>query len=125
MKISLNMNNGSQSTKEAQAKILERDVMAARKGDWNAKNNLVRTFMPLLRSLAEKRSGSTADANRLIEAGKGGLFLASRKHSPGDERFQIFAVEFIEKAMDHELKLMHDEQIPRRIGFLARLFRRS
>lgn len=126
MKISLNMNNATQSSREAQAKILEHDVQAARHGDWNAKNSLVRTFMPLLHSLAEKRGTGNSEINRLIEAGKNGLFAASRKYKggPGTERFQIFAVNFVEKEMDRELAVMRDEQNPHPRGFFARLFGR-
>jgi DNA-directed RNA polymerase specialized sigma subunit len=116
MKIALNMgNNGNQSSKAAQAKVLERDIMAAKKGDWNAKNNLVRTFMPLLTSLAEKRSKDLPSINNYIEAGKEGVFKAAKKYNPsvGAERFHIFAVEFIEKSMDKRDKGG---------GFWARLF---
>jgi DNA-directed RNA polymerase specialized sigma subunit len=126
MKIALNMSNGTQSSKEAQAKLLEREVLAAKKGDWNAKSALVRTFMPLLHSLSEKRCSTNAEINRLIEAGKNGVFAAARKYKPGTEgeRFQIFAVSFIEKEMDREQAVMRDEQSPRPRGFFARLFGR-
>ena len=119
MKIALNMgtSSGSQSSKVAQAKTLERDIVAAKKGDWNAKNNLIRTFMPLLTSLAEKRSKDTRAINDYLEAGKEGIFKAVKKYTPseGSERFHIFVVEFIEEAMDRHGKGG---------GFWARLFGR-
>src|SRR5512137_2503949 len=101
MKIALNMGNanGGQTTKAAQAKVLERDIIAAKKGDWNAKNNIVRTFMPLLTSLAEKRGKDVHAVNEYIDHGKEGLFKAVKKYKPaeGAERFHIFAVEYIEQ----------------------------
>jgi len=103
MKISLNAGqNESTSSRAAQARILERDIVAAKKGDWNAKNNLARSFLPLLTSLAEKRTTDPGRINLYIEAGKEGLFRAARryKQSVGADSFQIFALDFIEAAMD-------------------------
>jgi len=103
MKISLNVGqDGAGSSRSAQARILERDILAAKKGDWNAKNNLARLFLPLLTSLAEKRAGETSKINLCIEAGKEGLFRAAKKYKPsvGADSFQIFALDFIEAAMD-------------------------
>ena len=119
MKIPLNMvNSGTQSIKAAQIKTLERDILATKKGDWNAKNNLVRTFMPLLVSLAEKRTADTAHKNKMIDAGKEGLFTAARryKESIGAAKFQIFALDYIENSMDNSDK---------KVGFFARLFGRG
>jgi DNA-directed RNA polymerase specialized sigma subunit len=117
MKIPLNIDrNGPQSGREAQAKVLERDVLAARKGDWNAKNNLVRTFTPLLTQLARKRTAEPARINTYIEAGKEGLLKAARGYRPGSraDRFQISAATAIESAMD---------KVDRKSGgFFARLF---
>ncbi len=118
MKIALNMGNSTnyQSTKEAQAKAVERDVLMTQKGDWNSRNNLVKTFMPLLTSLAEKRAGANlAEKNKLIDAGKDGLLKAANnyKKSIGSDKFQIFALDFIEKAMEKSQKGG---------GFFARLF---
>ena len=118
MKIALNMGNSTnyQSTREAQAKAVERDVLMAQKGDWNARNNLAKTFMPLLTTLAEKRAGNNAiTKNTLIDAGKEGLFKAASSYTKniGSDKFQIFALDFIEKAMDRSLKGG---------GFFARLF---
>jgi len=118
MKIALNMGNSTnyQSTKEAAAKAVERDVLMAQKSDWNARNSLIKTFMPLLTNLAEKRAGADEVAkNQLIEAGKDGLLKAANnyKKSIGADKFQIFALDFIEKAMDKSQKGG---------GFFARLF---
>lgn len=114
MKIPLNTGaDRNRSSQAAARKVLERDIFAARKGDWNAKNSLVRQFMPLITSLAQKRAKDIAAQNRLIEAGKIGLFHAVRKYRPsvGPEKFQIFALAFIEKSMDGKTG-----------GFFARLF---
>lgn len=119
MKIPLNMgNNGPQAGKAAQLKTLERDILATKKGDWNAKNNLVRTFTPLLLSLAEKRSQDVARKNKLVDAGKEGLFNAARKYKEGmgADKFQVFALDFIEASMD---------DIGKEVGFFARLFGRG
>jgi DNA-directed RNA polymerase specialized sigma subunit len=107
MKIPLNLGqNGNQSTVAAQAKVMERDVLAAKGGDWNARNNLARTFSPLIQSLARKRASDAATINRLTDAGKEGLYTAAKKYrsSIGADRFQVFALEFIERAMDDQLK---------------------
>lgn len=107
MKIPLRMNqDGHQSTKAAQTKVLERDILAAQKGDWNAKKNLVRTFTPLITSLAEKRTSNIPQMNEYIESGRNGLYLAAKKYKPsvGANRFRIFALDFIEKSMDRGAK---------------------
>lgn len=103
MKISLNLNGQDQATKqEKEERTLAADLGAAKKGDWNAKNNILRTFMPLLTSLAEKRSSNTAETNKFIEAGKEGLFVAVKKFKmdQGPREFQLFALDFIEARMD-------------------------
>jgi DNA-directed RNA polymerase specialized sigma subunit len=119
MKIPLKMSqeNGT-SGHAAEAKVIERDVLAAKGGDWNAKNNLVRTLTPLLRSRAEKHAATPADLNRFIEAGKEGLSKAIRKYNSkvGGSHFQVFALDFIDQAMDREAGGGG--------GFFARLFGR-
>ena len=117
MKISLNVGqDGSNSTRATQARILERDILAAKKGDWNAKNSLARSFLPLLTSLAEKRANDVGKINLFIEAGKEGLFRAAKKYkqSVGADSFQIFALDFIEAAMDRGIEGKQ--------GFFSRLF---
>ena len=102
------------SNKEAKTKVLESNIMAAQKGDWVAKNNLLRTFGPLMDSLARKRSDDEQDVAACIEAGKNGLFKAVKKYkqSLGGDKFQVFALDFIEASMDQ----------PAQGGFFSRLF---
>ena len=103
MKISLSMGeNGPEAEKAKRARILASHIKAAKKGDWTARNNLVRQFMPLLQSLAEKRSTDVSKMNEYIEGGKQGIFNAAKKYKPteGTEEFQVFALEFIETTMD-------------------------
>jgi DNA-directed RNA polymerase specialized sigma subunit len=118
MKIPLHVNkDGNTSSKAAQTKLMEKDIIAAKRGDWTAKNNLIRTFTPLLTSLAQKRSSDTGEINKYIEAGKNGLFTAVTKYkqSVGPERFRVFALDFIENNMDRAAKGKGE-------GFLSRLF---
>jgi hypothetical protein len=102
MKISLNMGQTEPSGRAANFRALEQNILAAQKGDWNAKGNLARTFGGLLTSLAEKRTANREQITHLVEAGKRGLFEAVKKYKPsiGAERFQIFGLDFIEKHMD-------------------------
>ena len=118
MKIPLKFGHSKEiSTKAAEDKKLERVILAVQKGDWNAKGNLVRTFTPLLTSLAEKRSSDIGKKNIYIEAGKNGLFTAAKKYKQnvGANRFKIFALDFIEQSMDRADKSG---------GFFSRLLRR-
>lgn len=117
MKISLNLNQNDYTTPEAsREKAIDRDVEACKKNDWEAKNRLIQTFMPLLTSLAKKRTQETANLNRFIEAGKEGLIDAAKHFSPNSgTKFQLFALNFIEEAMNRV----------NRPGFFARLFGRS
>lgn len=118
MKIPLNVRENERETaREAQARSIERDVLAVKRGDWTAKNNLVRTMGPLIASIAQKRSTDPAVVAKYTEAGKQGLLTAAEKYksSIGAENFQVFALDFIEKSMN-------------RVGkgsFLSRLFGRS
>lgn len=107
MKIPLHLGqNGTQSAVAAQAKVVERDVLAAKQGDWSAKASLARTMTPLMTSLAQKRSSDHATINALLEAGKEGLYRATKKYHSGigADRFQVFALDFIESAMDDHMK---------------------
>ena len=118
MKIPLNMGqSGTTSDRASQNKILEREIINAKKGDWTAKAGLAKAFQNLLRSLAEKRSKDPTEINTLVEVGKEGLFKAAGKFNPsaGAERFHVFALDFVEKAMDQKLNP----------GFFARLFHRG
>jgi DNA-directed RNA polymerase specialized sigma subunit len=115
MKIPLNMDDGKVPSAAAQVQALERDILAAKRGDWTARNNLARSFTPLISSLAEKRTAEPAKLNDYIEAGKKGLFTAAKKFKPsmGADKFQVFALDFIESSMDTAAKGG---------GFFARLF---
>lgn len=107
MKIALNMGQDTDLTgSAAQDKALERDVLAAKRGDWTAKENLARTFNPLLQKLAAKRSRDAAKVADLMKAGKDGLALAARKYKPADgpHKFRISAVDYVEQAMDKAMK---------------------
>jgi DNA-directed RNA polymerase specialized sigma subunit len=114
MKIPLNIRPDDTSPTGAQEeRIIERDVLACKRNDWEAKARLVQRFMPLFTSLAKKRAADTATINRYIEAGKAGLLVAVRKYKPQtDGKFQIFAPAHIEAQMDSAAKP----------GFFARLF---
>jgi DNA-directed RNA polymerase specialized sigma subunit len=118
MKIPLNMNRGSDQVIRPDAgKISERDVANAVQGDWQAKGRLIQAFIPVMTAMARKKTTDTAGINDYVEAGENGLLRAAQRYKPTGNpgKFQIFAVDFIEKAMD-------DLEKPR--GFLARLFSR-
>ncbi len=105
MKIPLRvMNNDSQAGLHRETKCSEAEILACKRGDWEAKHRMAQAFMPLISSLAKKRvpDGNAALMNQYIDAAKKGLFLAARKYKPtvGAERFQVYALDFIESAMD-------------------------
>lgn len=106
MRIPLKLDQEEPQSRLSQTRIPESEILAAKGGDWNAKNALARAFMPLLQSRAEKRSSDVAVVNNYIEAGKKGLFKAARKYKKnvGPARFQIFALDFIEASMDRAEK---------------------
>jgi DNA-directed RNA polymerase specialized sigma subunit len=85
-------------------KFSEAEILACKTGDWEAKHRMVRSFTPLLTSLARKRApdGKPDQINNLMEAGKAGLIKACRKYTPevGANKFQIFALNFIVESMD-------------------------
>jgi DNA-directed RNA polymerase specialized sigma subunit len=114
MKIPLDVQHESNET--VNAKALERTITGAGRGDFDAKLNLVRTFTPLLTSLAQKRTSETQKLNEYIEAGKQGLLKAAKKFdaaSSGADRFQLFALDFISARMD---------RVDGKGGFLSKLF---
>ncbi len=98
----------------ARMRVLERDLVAAKRGDWEAKHRVERALMPLLTTMAKKRASNNAAINALIDRGKEGIAIAIKKFKGGTsgDRFQIFALPFIESRMDKS----------ERTGFLARLF---
>ena len=114
MKIALNMRQGEDLSQDGdREKSIERDIAAAKRGDWEAKTRLARTFMPLFTSLARKRAHETAAINRHIEAGRDGLLNAVRSYKPNaGMKFEVFALSYIEDEMDRASKP----------GFFARLF---
>jgi len=116
MKIPLNMRvNGAGTTQAAHAEVLAKELYAARKGDWRAKNDLVRTFMPLISSVVQKRAADKEHTEKYVEAGKAGLYEAIKKYksSVGPGRFQVFALDYIERSID---------RVDNGGGFFARLF---
>ena len=91
------------------------DLAAARRSDWGARDRVVHHYMPLIRSLADKRTQDSKAHQLLIEAGKSGLIAAISRFNPssGVERFQLVALDYIEKYMDKPSG-----------GLLGRLFNR-
>jgi hypothetical protein len=103
MKISLNIGQDSNlSGAGAQDRVLEREILGSKRGDWTAKQSLTKTFLPLIISLANKRSEDRAKINEYVEAGKTAVIKASKKHkaSDGPHKFRILAADFIETALD-------------------------
>jgi DNA-directed RNA polymerase sigma subunit (sigma70/sigma32) len=102
VKISLNLGQSDIYTSDVdKEKALGRDVLSCRKGDWEAKARVVNAFMPLLTSLAKKRASDSTSINRYIEQGKEGLMNAARHFKESSHtKFQIFAMSYIENAMD-------------------------
>ena len=86
----------------AETRELGRHIKGVKKNDWNSKAGLHKTFIPLLTKMAQKRASEQAQINDLIEKGKEGLNKAAKKFdlSTGADKFRIFAVDFIENAMD-------------------------
>ena len=118
MKIPLNLHQNEDAAYGVDHdRAIERDVAACKGNDWEAKARLIHAFMPLLTSLSKKRATDIAGTNRCIEAGKEGMVTAVRKYRPETgQKFQVFAVSYIEAAMDRVNK--------ERSGFFARLFGR-
>lgn len=118
MKIGLNMSGGADpaASKAAEGRALEHTILNAKKGDWEAKDVVARKFTTLITSLAEKRATDPATVNKLVEAGKQGLVNAISHYKPsvGPDKFRIFALDYIEQAMDGAAKGGG--------GFFARLF---
>ena len=116
MKIGLNIDGkDAESVKAAEARALERIILNAKKGDWESKEVLFQKFKPLVISLIDKRTKDTAKVNKYMEAAKAGLVTAAGKYSAavGPDNFRIFALDFIEKNMDH---------VEKGGGFFSRLF---
>jgi DNA-directed RNA polymerase specialized sigma subunit len=102
MKISLNLDElNAGDDKSAQNTALERVILAAKAGDFEARDALFQHYMSLLTSLAKKRTNDVSEINQLIEGGKTGLLNAAHKYKPSitPEKFKLFALDFIEKGM--------------------------
>ena len=115
MKIGLNMGDtASNSSNRGNGEITEGKILAAKNGDWTARDQIIRALNPLINNLAGKRTPEKEKLNELIEAGNRGVQIALKKYKPGSgaDRFQIFALKFIETQMDR-----NDSS-----GFFSRLF---
>ena len=115
MKISLNISGtDEQTTKVAENNAMERLLLSVKQGDWEARELLLQRYRPLMLSLVQKRATDTASQNKFMEAAKAGLLEAASRytHSIQPDRFQIFALDYIEASMNRS----------ERGGFFARLF---
>lgn len=115
MKIPLNIGQDNHvSGSAAQDKVLEREILGSKKGDWTAKQALTKAFLPLITSLAGRRSEDRAKISEYVEAGKTAVIKASKRYreSDGPHKFRISAADSIETAMDRVEKG----------SFLSRLF---
>ena len=99
------MDQNYNATAEEKLAAFEKIILSVKSGNPDAKTRLTKEFMPLLTSLAEKRSADIGEINNLIESGRKGLFKAAKKykHKIHPEKFRIFALEFIEKEMNKTL----------------------
>ncbi|TFH17905.1 MAG: hypothetical protein E4H02_01530 [Lentisphaerales bacterium] len=116
MKIGLNIQGmDGESDKAAEQRALDIILRNVQKGDWEAKDLLLKQFRTLVTSLAEKRTTDPAVLNKYTERGNEGLLKAARKFKPepGADNFRIFALDHIESAMNQQDKGG---------GFLGRLF---
>jgi len=119
MKIPLNTSASEGDTPAAhKLRKLANDLAAARRSDWGARDRVVHHFTPLIRSLADRRTQDPKERQRLVEAGQAGLVTAISRFNPsgGPERFQLFALDYIEKRMDRPAESG---------GLLSRLLRRG
>lgn len=103
MKISLNLNeHAHDGSSEIKGSTLEKLLLAAQKGDAQARDHLVQNYMPLLQNLAKKRGPcEQAELNeRILKAKKGFLRAISKyKKSVGPGRFRLFALDYIDQAL--------------------------
>ena len=106
MKIPLNISAAAQHDKTEQVLAFEHDILDSREGDEEARVRLANHFMRFLTALARERSHDVGLINLYVEAGKTGLYRAARKCKQGGspERFQMFAVPYIEKSMDRQAR---------------------
>jgi DNA-directed RNA polymerase specialized sigma subunit len=91
-------------------------IEQCQRGEHIGAKDLRREFEPLIQSLAVRRSrGDRAEQARLVEQGVEGLLKAARKFKLSTDvaKFNLFAVNHIQKAMDGKNK-----------GFFARILGR-
>jgi hypothetical protein len=113
--MALNLSSGDGvSNVDKRMQVLERDLKAAKRGDWNAKKRVYSSMLDILNDFARKRTSANEEINILLDAGKQGIDQAINKFklSSGADRFQIFALSFIEKKMDN----------PKSGGFFSKMF---
>lgn len=119
MKIGLNIQGmDGESDKAAGQREFDNILRNIQKGDWEARDLLIKQFRTLVTSLAEKRTTDPVMLNKYLESGNEGLLNAARKFKPepGADNFRIFALDHIESAMDRQEKGG---------GFFGRLFRKG
>lgn len=97
---------------------MERCIALCQKGDLREHMRLARIFRPLIRTLAERRASgpeSVKEVNRLCALGREGLYEAVLEYNSRADvtNFRVFALDYIERAMDSKPK-----------GFWHKLFRR-
>ena len=105
------------SGKREELEVLERCIARCQTGDLKAHMQLARNFRALIRALAQKRVAepeNIKEVNRLSSLGREGLYEAALNYTPkvGVAHFRVFALDYIENAMDSKPK-----------GFWRRLFR--
>jgi DNA-directed RNA polymerase sigma subunit (sigma70/sigma32) len=103
MKIALNMNLAEgQTAGQIEIEKLTAYLAAAQRGDWEAKRRIVTMFTPLVKSMAEHRELTGAPLAEAIDRGKRGVERAIKKFktTSGGDQFQLFALKFIDAAID-------------------------
>lgn len=103
MKISLGVHENGASGKQLEERELKNLLAGCRRGDWEAKHQLTRSFTPLIKTLARKRAaGDENKAKALVVNGREGLLKAAARFrtSEGVSRFRLYALPYIEKHMD-------------------------
>ena len=118
MAVPVHLNNVDLSGKQLRFEELERCIASCQAGELRERIRLARNFRPLIRSLAERRAGGARavnEINRLCALGREGLYEAAMNYTPkiGAQHFRVFALDYIERAMDGQKK-----------SFWRRLFRR-
>jgi DNA-directed RNA polymerase specialized sigma subunit len=105
------------SGRQSELESLGTCIQKCQTGDLREHMRLARIFRPLIRTLAEKRAGgpdNVKEINRLCALGREGLYEAILEFTPkvGIAHFRVFALDYIENAMDSRPK-----------GFWQKLFR--